>query len=605
MLDQLIPTPRLLEIDHVDLAAPSDAVWQRLRHGDLAVSPLVRALFAVRTWPDRLRGKPGNVTLRIDDLRSSSEQPGFQMLVEDAPHEFAIGAIGKVWQPEIPFVHVRDANEFAAFERSGFIKVAWSLRVFARGTSDCRVEIEVRVDATDEDSWRKFRRYWRLIGPGSHFIRRTLLAGIARELGTPEDQENERPLAGDELLADAAAQVTHGITLEAPPERIWPWLLQMGCRRAGFYSVDVLDNGGMRSARELHPGLLDLEIGQILPATPEGEDGFEVLRIDAPRALILGGLYDPERQKQLPFHGPRPENFWQMTWAFVLEPLDERTTRLHVRARAAFPAAGRLHSAWIRPVHHFMQSAMLRHLAERVEGRLPRDDARDVVEGLGGAAIMLAALLAPFLRGPRGHWGLDADTALRSHPGDELIPEPAWSWTHGVEIDAPAPAVWPWLAQIGADRAGFYSYQWLENLVGCELRNAESIHPEWEVQRGQDLVLHPDPRAPRLRVIAVEAGRYFLAHAPADAGAHARNEPWTAASWLFYIEPLSNRRCRLISRYRVDCSEDLATRLRFGPLLVEPVGFAMDRRMLLGIKQRAEQTARARPLVAASALDAR
>ncbi|HVZ35178.1 MAG TPA: hypothetical protein VG963_22280, partial [Polyangiaceae bacterium] len=226
-------------------------------------------------------------------------------------------------------------------------------------------------------------------------------------------------------------------------------------------------------------------------------------------------------------------------------------------------------------------------------------------QGLGGAAIMLGALLAPFLRRARSHWGLDAKAAQRSYPGDELLPEPAWSWTHATEIEAPAPAVWPWLAQIGADRAGFYSYQWLENLVGCELRNAESIHPEWEVRRGQDLILHPDPRAPRLRVIAVERGRYFLAHAPADPGARARHETWVAASWLLYIEPLSEQRCRVISRYRVDNSDDLATRLGFGPLLVEPVGFAMDRRMLLGIKERAERAAKAPPLRTASSLAAR
>jgi hypothetical protein len=62
-------------------------------------------------------------------------------------------------------------------------------------------------------------------------------------------------------------------------------------------------------------------------------------------------------------------------------------------------------------------------------------------------------------------------------------------------------------------------------------------------------------------------------------------------SWLFEIEPLGEERCRLISRYRADCSDDLVSRLRCGPTLVEPVGFAMDRRMLLSVKQRAERVA--------------
>jgi hypothetical protein len=454
------------------------------------------------------------------------------------------------------------------------------------------VEFELRVDATDDDSWRKFRRYFRLIGPGSHFIRRTLLASLTSELGTPEAEENARPLAGDDLLPDAAAQVTHGVTIAAPPERIWPWLVQMGCRRAGFYAVDALDNGFVRSARELHPELMKLEVGQVIPASPEGDDGFEVLRVEAPHALVLGGLYDPDAEKQLVFSASRPARFWHVTWAFALEPLDANTTRLSVCARAAFPASGRLHLAAIRPVHHFMQSAMLRHLAARAEGRLPRDDLGDVLEGVGGVAIMIAAFLSPFLRRARSHWGLEPGTATRTYPGDELVQAPRWSYTHGVEIEAPAPRVWPWIAQIGADRAGFYSYQWLENLVGCEVRNAETVHPDWEARVGQPLVLHPDPKAPRLEIVAVEPGVHVIARARADEQTRAGGTAWAAASWLFFLEPLGNNRCRFISRYRASSSEDLATRLAFGPALLEPVGFAMDRRMLLGVKERAEKAER-------------
>jgi hypothetical protein len=589
MLDQLIPTPRLLETEHADLAAPPARVWQLLRHADLATSPLIRALFAVRTLPDRLQGKPVNLALRVDDFRSSAEHPGFQLLAEEATHEFAVGAIGKVWQLEIPFVHVSNAADFAAFRQPGFIKVAWAIRTLPRGEQDCRVEFELRVDAVDEVSWSKFEHYFRLIGPASRFIRRTALASLARQLGVPEDRENVRRLPGDELLANPVAQLTDGVTIAARPEAIWPWLLQMGCRRAGFYSIDLLDNGGARSARELHPELLALEVGQTVSATPEGEDGFEVLAIDAPRTLILGGLYDADQQRQLAFAAPRPARFWHITWAFVLEALDQQTTRLHVRARAAFPESGRLHSLWIRPVHHLMQGAMLRHLAARVEGRVPRDDVRDVVEGAGGAAIMLAAFLTPFFRRARNHWGLDETAASRPHPGDELIPEPDWSWTHAVEIDAPAAGVWPWVTQIGAERGGFYSYQWLENLLGCELRNAESVHPEWEVKVGQSLVLHPSPRAPQLPITALEPGHYFVAHAPADEAARARGKAWISGSWLFLVEPLGDSRCRFISRYRAAGSDDVAARLAFGPALLEPIGFAMDRRMLLGVKERAER----------------
>jgi hypothetical protein len=272
-----------------------------------------------------------------------------------------------------------------------------------------------------------------------------------------------------------------------------------------------------------------------------------------------------------------------------LEALDAKTTRLSVRARAAYSEDERLHLIRIRPIHHFMQSAQLRHLAERAEGRLPRDSALDVVEGVAGVLVLIGAFLSPFLRKARSHWGLSSAEAARNYPGDELVPEPLWSYTHGVEIDATPTQAYAWIAQIGADRAGFYSYQWLENLVGCEVRNAERIHPEWQARVGQPLLLHPNPNAPRLQIVAVEPDRYVLAKAAAAEPPKAAGEPWATSSWLFFVEPLGDTRCRVISRFRAACSKDLATRLAFGPTLLEPLGFAMDRRMLLGIKQRAER----------------
>lgn len=590
-LDRLIPNPRLCEIDHVDVAVLPERIWELVRHADLGSSPWVKALFAIRAIPDLLAGRPfESAALRIDRIASTPERPGFQILVDDPPHEVAIGAIGKVWQLEIPFVHVDDAARFAAFDETGWIKVAWAVRVLPRGEHDSRVEIEVRVAATDEASWHRFHRYFRLIGPGSHFIRRSTLAALAHELGAPDAQEQIRSLPADELLPDAIDQITHGITIYAKPEAIWPWLVQMGCRRAGFYSIDALDNAGTRSAREIHPELQHVEVGQIIPATPGGTDGFEVLRVEAPHVLVLGGLFDAAAKQQLAFAAPRPERFWQVTWAFVLEPLDvpagAKTTRLHVRARATYPPSGRVHATWIRPVHHLMQVVQLRHLAARVEGRARRDDWRDVLDGIGGAARMVMDFLTPAARAKRSTWGLDDESANRPHPGDDLVPTPRWGWTHAIEIDAPATAVWPWVAQIGADRAGFYSYQWLENIAGCGVRNADAIHPEWQVRVGDGVKLHPS--IPALVVKEVEQGRSFVAYAAPDDMARAGGKPWVAASWLFLVESLGEHRCRFISRYRVACSDDLVTRVSFGASVLESIGFAMDRRMLLGVKQRAE-----------------
>ncbi|HVY32249.1 MAG TPA: hypothetical protein VHB79_37185 [Polyangiaceae bacterium] len=589
LLDALIPAPRLLEVDHVDVAAPPERVWSLVRHGDLARSAIVQAFFELRAIPERLTGKHQPTSLVLDDLRSTPDKPGFSLLLEDEGREFAIGAIGEVFQPVIPFVYVPDAPAFLDFEEPGQVKVAWSIRVLPLGERDSRIEVEVRVDTTDADAWRKFERYFMLIGPGSRLIRRILLSGLAKELGTLEAAEAQLSLPGDELLATADAELTDGITIEGPPERIWPWLIQMGCQRAGFYSVDLLDNAGERSARELVPELQHLSVGQVVPASRQGAEGFEVLQVDAGRALVLGGLYDVEAAKQLSFYAARPARYWHVTWAFALEPLNEHTTRLHVRARAAFPKSGRLHATWIRPVHRFMQHEMLEHLAARVEGRLPQNDYRDVLEGVGGAAIMLASLLTPFLRKSRCHWGVSSAEAAATRPGDELVPAPLWSWTHAVEVRASPELVWHWVAQIGADRGGFYSYQWLENLAGCSLRNADALHQDWELELGDALRLHPN--VPPLRIAQLERGRYFVAHAPLDERARGAGKPWATASWLFEVEPLRSGSCRVLTRYRVACSPDLATRLALGPGLLEPIGFAMDRRMLLGIKQRAEREA--------------
>jgi hypothetical protein len=225
---------------------------------------------------------------------------------------------------------------------------------------------------------------------------------------------------------------------------------------------------------------------------------------------------------------------------------------------------------------------------------------RDFVDAAIGAAGMLLTLATPFLRPIRSRWGLHRNLAERAYPGDELIPRPAWSWAHGLEIDVPAEAVWPWVAQLGQDKGGFYSYQILENLAGCGIRNADRIHPEWQrLEIGDGLKLHH--AAPGLPVVAIEQGRWFLVNARFDprtgAPVASSREPTAGeaviASWLFLVESLAGGRSRLVSRYR--CAYEnasLRTRLAFGTFPVEAIGFVMDRRMLLGIKERAERVGR-------------
>lgn len=170
------------------------------------------------------------------------------------------------WSEEIRQV----TAAFARFDEDGFIKVAWALRVVPESDHASLVEFELRAVATEDDAWKKFSRYFRLIGPGSQFIRRVLLAQLEQDLGTPESEQNERALPGDELIPDALGQLTHSIVVAAPAAKIWPWLVQMGCRRAGFYSLDLLDNAGAPSAYEIRLDLQQLRVGDKIPSTPDG-----------------------------------------------------------------------------------------------------------------------------------------------------------------------------------------------------------------------------------------------------------------------------------------------------------------------------------------------
>src|SRR3712207_9310740 len=93
----------------------------------------------------------------------------------------------------------------------------------------------------------------------------------------------------------------------------------------------------------------------------------------------------------------------------------------------------------------------------------------------------------------------------RSLPGDDVLGEYGAPIQHAIAIDAPLEEVWPWLAQIGQDRGGFYSYDWLENLAGCDIHSADRIHPEWQSPRPGDTLALVRGWGPK--ILGVEPGR--------------------------------------------------------------------------------------------------
>jgi hypothetical protein len=186
---------------------------------------------------------------------------------------------------------------------------------------------------------------------------------------------------------------------------------------------------------------------------------------------------------------------------------------------------------------------------------------------------ILGALLpwayAFFIRPWHLRWGATDEELSKPLPGDELVPHPGIESTRAITVNAPVEQVWPWLAQIGQDRGGFYSYEWLENLAGCRMRNADRIHPEWQHREvGQTVYLHP---ATGMKVATFEEGRTIVL------------EGWGA----FVVEPIDEKSTRVILRTRVPREAML-----YYLLGIEIPHFVMEQRMLKGIKEQAERAAR-------------
>jgi hypothetical protein len=201
---------------------------------------------------------------------------------------------------------------------------------------------------------------------------------------------------------------------------------------------------------------------------------------------------------------------------------------------------------------------------------------KNIVEGIEGAAFIAFAFLTPFLRPRRAKWGATDAEVKRKLPGDELLPHPKWGFTHAVTIKASAAEVWPWLVQMGQGRGGFYSYEFLENLVGCDIHNAERIIPEFQnLQVGDSIKLHPKAPVP---VAIVEPNHALVLHYEAD----------FSSNWMWVLEKVDEKTTRLIGRWSGDYGPGLKNRLSYGPCFMEPIEFNMSRKMLLGIKQRAE-----------------
>lgn len=183
------------------------------------------------------------------------------------------------------------------------------------------------------------------------------------------------------------------------------------------------------------------------------------------------------------------------------------------------------------------------------------------------------------------NWGAtDRERTIRL-PGDDLVPDPASVSTMAISINATPDDVWPWLVQMGVDRAGFYTHLWVENgLLHLGVHNAERIVPEWQDLAVGDRVRYaqPHPKRPDIGpiVTAIDPGRALIM-------GQGSAEPWWG-TWQFVLEPIGAHRCRLVLRTRGARHQPLA--MTAFNLLLEPGYTYMSIGMLRGIAERAERT---------------
>ena len=197
------------------------------------------------------------------------------------------------------------------------------------------------------------------------------------------------------------------------------------------------------------------------------------------------------------------------------------------------------------------------------------------IDNLRGAGEILFNLLTPWRRQDRTTWGATAEEVARIYRGDDLVQHGSWGYTHAITIDVPPSRVWPWLVQLGQGRAGFYSFELLENLVGCKIRNSESILPDFQHLDVGDLVRLAPRFPPPLVVSIIETDRCLalLGLAPDGTG-----EP--VSLWAFHLFETDVGSTRLIERGRYVVGRSRSARLSLGPTILEPISFVMSRQML-------------------------
>jgi hypothetical protein len=338
LIDRFMPQADATERHETLVRAPADVVFDVAQTFDLQSIPLVRAIFWLRARI--LGGAEMPAHLFEKGLVAETQALGWRILAERPGRELVAGSVTQPWKGDVIFTPV-EPDRFATYSEPDMVKIVWTLEADPLGPALSRFRTETRVLATDEAARTKFGRYWRWAGLGIVGIRWLLLPALRREaerrvggggLGNrlrarsvrADPSERTRTLPGDELIEAPLGVVTHAITIRRSPHDVWPWLLQMGAGRAGWYSYDFIDNGRRPSAERILPEFQSIGIGTVFPALPGVTDAFKVLQCEPEHSLVLGWV-------------PEPNGAPVTTWALKLEKGEPGCTRLIERGRVGSP----------------------------------------------------------------------------------------------------------------------------------------------------------------------------------------------------------------------------------------------------------------------------
>jgi len=196
-------------------------------------------------------------------------------------------------------------------------------------------------------------------------------------------------------------------------------------------------------------------------------------------------------------------------------------------------------------------------------------------------------------------WGASEREVRSSLPGDGVIPRPTSETTRAITIETPASYIWPWIAQLGAGRGGFYSYDWLENLAGLDIHTVDEILPQFQHPVVGDAI--PFGKGVAVPIIRVEHERALVVGASIDmqtglpfTPGGPEPERFVAMTWSFVLRPIDEHATRFITRFRLE-QRPRGFRASYYPLMIELPHFVMERKMLLGIRDRAERMYRNEP----------